>query len=89
MLVLEPKLAILDEVDSGLDIDALKIVSKSVNHLHEHNHMAVLIITHYTRILNHIEPDFVHIMQDGVIVQSGNKSLADELEEKGYAPFGE
>lgn len=89
MLVAEPKLAVLDEVDSGLDIDALKHVAKAVNHLHEKNNMAVLIITHYTRILKHIEPDFVHILQDGVLVKSGGKDLAEELEEKGYAPFGE
>ena len=84
MLVLEPKLAILDEVDSGLDIDALKIVAKSVNFLKEKTKMSVLIITHYARILKYLEPDFVHIMKDGKIVQSGDKNLAHELEEKGY-----
>lgn len=89
MLVLEPKLAILDEVDSGLDIDALKLVSKAVNSLYEKHKMSVLVITHYTRILNYIEPNFVHVMQNGAIIKSGSKELADELEETGYAPFGE
>jgi len=93
MLVLEPRLAILDEVDSGLDIDALKVVAQAVNSLkggsEKRGGMSVLIITHYTRILKHIEPDFVHVMQDGVITGSGSKELAHELEEKGYAPFGE
>jgi Fe-S cluster assembly ATP-binding protein len=89
MLVLEPKLAILDEVDSGLDIDALKLVSKAVEFLHDRNKLSVLVITHYTRILNYLKPDFVHVMQNGAIIKSGSKKLADELEEKGYAPFGE
>jgi Fe-S cluster assembly ATP-binding protein len=85
MLVLEPKLAILDEVDSGLDIDALKTVANAVNYLKERNAMAVFIITHYARILKHVEPDFVHVMSDGVIAKSGDGSLAHELEEKGYS----
>jgi len=85
MLILEPKLAILDEVDSGLDVDAVKIVSKAVNYLKEKNGMTVLIITHYTRILKYIEPDYVHIMSEGLIVNTGTKELAHELEEKGYA----
>ncbi len=89
MLVLEPKIAILDEVDSGLDIDALKVVSKAVNYLKREKNMGVLVITHYTRILDHIDPDHVHIMKDGKIVKSGGKSLADDLESQGYAPFGE
>lgn len=89
MLVLEPKYAILDETDSGLDIDALKTVAEGVNTLKEETSMGVLIITHYTRILNHIEPDTVCIMKDGIITNKGGKKLADELEEKGYAPFGE
>lgn len=84
MLVLEPKFAILDEVDSGLDIDALKIVSKAVNYLREKTKMSVLVITHYARILKYLEPDFVHIMKEGQIIKSGDKSLAHELEEKGY-----
>lgn len=89
MMVLEPKLAILDETDSGLDVDALKIVGKVVNHLKEKTNMTILLITHYTRVLNYIEPDTVYIMQNGKITQKGTKDLAHELEEKGYAPFGE
>ncbi len=88
MLVLEPKLAILDETDSGLDIDALKFVGKAVNYLKEKG-MTVLLITHYTRVLQHIEPDKVHILQQGKISQTGGNKLANELEEKGYSPFGE
>lgn len=88
MLVLEPKLAILDETDSGLDIDALKIVSKAVNLLREQG-MTVLLITHYTRILHHIKADSVYIMQDGKIVKSGGKELAHDLEEHGYAGLTE
>ncbi len=84
LLILEPKLAVLDEVDSGLDVDALKVVSKSVNFLKESTNMSVLIITHYTRILKHIEADEVHIMKEGRIIKSGDKNLAHELEEKGY-----
>lgn len=89
MLVLEPKLGILDETDSGLDIDAIKTVSTAVNKLHNKTKMTVLLITHYSRILKHIEPDVVFVMQDGKITQTGGKKLANELEEKGYAPFGE
>ncbi|RJR27103.1 Fe-S cluster assembly ATPase SufC [candidate division WWE3 bacterium] len=85
MLVLEPKLVILDEVDSGLDIDAVKIVSAAVQHLHEATRASILIITHYSRILKYIEPDFVHIMKDGLIAKTGGAELANELEEKGYA----
>jgi len=84
MLILEPKLAILDEVDSGLDIDALKVVATAVNYLKEKNQTSILVITHYARILKYLEPDFVHVMQDGQIVQSGDKNLAHELEDKGY-----
>jgi Fe-S cluster assembly ATP-binding protein len=87
MLVMQPKLAILDETDSGLDIDALKIVSEAVNHLTKEQNMTVLLITHYTRILKYIEPDKVFIMRKGKIVQEGSKDLAHELEEKGYEPF--
>jgi len=83
MAVLEPKLAILDETDSGLDIDALKIVSHGVNKLKRADN-AQLVITHYQRLLNYIVPDFVHVLVDGRIVKSGNKSLALELEAKGY-----
>ena len=89
MLVLAPKFAILDETDSGLDIDALKGVSYGVNVLKEETGMGVLVITHYTRVLNYIKPDFVHVMKDGMIVKSGGKELADELESQGYEPFGE
>ena len=83
MAVLEPKLAILDETDSGLDIDALKIVAIGVNKLKRPDN-AQLVITHYQRMLNFIVPDFVHILYDGRIVRSGGKELALELEEKGY-----
>jgi len=83
MAVLEPKLAILDETDSGLDIDALKIVAHGVNQLRRPERATVL-ITHYQRILNYITPDFVHVLVDGKIVRSGGKELALELEERGY-----
>jgi Fe-S cluster assembly ATP-binding protein len=83
MAMLEPKLAILDETDSGLDIDALKIVANGVNKLKSKDN-AVLVITHYQRLLDHIVPDFVHVLFDGKIVISGGKELAFELEEKGY-----
>jgi Fe-S cluster assembly ATP-binding protein len=83
MAMLEPKLSILDETDSGLDIDALKIVSNGVNKLRNKNN-AVIIITHYQRLLNYIAPDFVHVLHDGRIVKSGTKDLAHELEAKGY-----
>jgi Fe-S cluster assembly ATP-binding protein len=83
MAILEPKLAVLDETDSGLDIDALKIVSEGVNKLKGPNN-AQLIITHYQRLLNYIVPDFVHVLWDGRIVRTGGKGLALELEEKGY-----
>ncbi len=83
MAMLEPKLAILDETDSGLDIDALKIVANGVNKLRSSDN-AILVITHYQRLLDHIVPDFVHVLIDGKIVKSGTKELAHELEEKGY-----
>ena len=83
MAMLEPKLAILDETDSGLDIDALRIVANGVNKLRNANN-AVLVITHYQRLLDHIEPDFVHVLYNGKIVKSGDKNLAIELEAKGY-----
>jgi Fe-S cluster assembly ATP-binding protein len=83
MAMLEPKLAILDETDSGLDIDALRIVANGVNKLKTPNN-AFIVITHYQRLLEYIIPDFVHVMYDGKIVKSGDKSLALELEEKGY-----
>jgi len=85
MAVLEPKMAVLDETDSGLDIDALKIVAEGVNTLASANPLlSVLLITHYTRILNYIKPDRVHVMIDGRIVQSGGPELADKLEDLGY-----
>jgi Fe-S cluster assembly ATP-binding protein len=84
MAVLEPKLAILDETDSGLDIDALRIVANGVNALRSPER-AVLVVTHYQRLLNYIVPDFVHVLVDGRIVKSGGKELALELEAKGYA----
>ena len=83
MAMLEPSLAILDETDSGLDIDALKIVANGVNKLKNYDN-AIIIITHYQRLLDYILPDFVHVLQDGKITKSGDKSLALELEEKGY-----
>lgn len=83
MAVLEPKLAILDETDSGLDIDALRIVAEGVNRLRKPDN-AQLVITHYQRLLNYIVPDYVHVLLDGRIVKSGGKELALELEEKGY-----
>ncbi|PQB05629.1 Fe-S cluster assembly ATPase SufC [Aureitalea marina] len=83
MAMMEPKLAILDETDSGLDIDALKIVANGVNKLRSDDN-AVIVITHYQRLLDYIVPDFVHVLMDGKIVKSGPKELAYELEEKGY-----
>ncbi len=83
LAVLEPKFAILDETDSGLDIDAIRIVSEGVNTLKGPN-MGVMVITHYQRILNYIKPDFVHVMFDGRIVESGEKELSLRLEEEGY-----
>lgn len=83
MAALEPKMCILDETDSGLDIDALKVVSDGVNALRSPER-GFLVITHYQRLLNHIVPDFVHVLVDGRIVRSGDKTLAYELEEKGY-----
>ena len=88
MALLEPKLCILDETDSGLDIDALQVVSSGVNTLREQDpERSFLVITHYQRLLNYIVPDYVHVMIDGRIVKSGGKELALELEEKGYSSF--
>jgi Fe-S cluster assembly ATP-binding protein len=86
MAMLEPKLAILDETDSGLDIDALRIVANGVNRLRDPKR-AIVMITHYQRLLDHIEPDVVHVLSEGRIVRSGDKSLAAELEKRGYAMF--
>jgi Fe-S cluster assembly ATP-binding protein len=83
MAMLEPKMAVMDETDSGLDIDALRIVSEGVNALRGPG-LGVLMITHYQRLLSYIVPDFVHVMYDGRIVKSGDKSLALELETRGY-----
>ncbi len=83
MLMLKPRIAILDEIDSGLDIDAIKVVSKGVNSLKGAD-FGALIITHYQRILDYVRPDFVHIMVDGTIVKSGGPELALELDKKGY-----
>jgi Fe-S cluster assembly ATP-binding protein len=83
MAVLDPKLAILDETDSGLDIDALRVVANGVNTLRSERH-AVLVITHYQRLLTYLIPDFVHVLHEGRIVKSGGKELALELEAKGY-----
>ncbi|ABI56080.1 Fe-S cluster assembly ATPase SufC [Alkalilimnicola ehrlichii MLHE-1] len=88
MAALAPHMAILDETDSGLDIDALRIVSEGVNSM-RHPHRSFLLITHYQRLLNYIKPDHVHVMLDGKIVKSGDYTLALELEESGYALFGE
>jgi len=84
MLLLEPKLAILDEIDSGLDIDALRLVADGINALH-HAERAILIVTHYQRLLNYIIPDHVHVMAQGKIIKSGGKELAHALEKQGYA----
>jgi Fe-S cluster assembly ATP-binding protein len=84
MAVLEPKLAILDEVDSGLDIDALRVIAKSINSLRSPERSMIL-ITHYQRLLDYIQPDFIHVLSEGRIVRSGGKELALELEEKGYS----
>ncbi|MEO9004247.1 MAG: Fe-S cluster assembly ATPase SufC, partial [Ginsengibacter sp.] len=83
MAMLEPKLTILDETDSGLDIDALRIVANGVNKLRDENR-AIIVITHYQRLLDHLQPDFVHVLVNGRIVKSGTKELALELEERGY-----
>jgi Fe-S cluster assembly ATP-binding protein len=88
MAVLEPSLAVLDETDSGLDIDALKVVSNGVNSLRSEDR-AILVITHYQRLLNHIVPDFVHVLAEGRIVKSGGKELALSLEESGYVGIEE
>jgi Fe-S cluster assembly ATP-binding protein len=85
--LLQPKIAILDETDSGLDVDALRVVSEGVNKVRGTG-IGTLLITHYTRILRYIEPDFVHVFFDGRIAESGGKELADQLESEGYARFG-
>jgi Fe-S cluster assembly ATP-binding protein len=88
MAMLEPRLAILDETDSGLDIDALRLVARGVNELRAPDR-AIIMITHYQRLLSHIEPDRVHVLQGGRIVESGDKTLAAELEQRGYGAVGD
>ncbi len=83
----KPKFAVLDETDSGLDIDALRVVSEGVNRAHDENDMGTLLITHYTRILNYIKPDYVHVFVDGQVAEQGGPELADELEANGYDRF--
>ena len=85
--LLKPKFGILDETDSGLDVDALKVVSSGVNRAHEENNMGVMLITHYTRILRYIKPEFVHVFVDGKMVDQGGPELADRLEEEGYVAY--
>jgi len=85
--LLKPKIAILDETDSGLDVDALRIVSEGVNRVKAESDIGVLLITHYTRILRYIKPDFVHVFANGHIVEEGGAELADKLEEHGYAEY--
>jgi Fe-S cluster assembly ATP-binding protein len=85
--LLKPKFAILDETDSGLDVDALRIVSEGVNRVKENSDLGIMLITHYTRILRYIRPDFVHVFSAGKIVEAGGPELADKLEEKGYAEY--
>ncbi|BDZ58146.1 Fe-S cluster assembly ATP-binding protein [Barrientosiimonas humi] len=87
MELLKPKIAVLDETDSGLDVDALRVVSEGVNRVREASDMGVLLITHYTRILNYIKPDFVHVFVDGKIAEEGGPELADRLEAEGYDRF--
>lgn len=87
MELLKPKIAILDETDSGLDVDALRIVSEGVNRVKSNSDLGVMLITHYTRILRYIKPDFVHVFANGKIVEEGGPELAEKLEEQGYAAY--
>src|SRR5947209_12022564 len=87
LALLKPKFAVLDETDSGLDVDALRVVSEGVNAYKASSEVGVMLITHYTRILRHITPDFVHVFAGGKIVESGGKELAEELEENGYVKY--
>ena len=87
MELLKPKIAILDETDSGLDIDALRVVSEGINRVHAAGETATILITHYTRILRYVKPDFVHVFAGGRIAESGGPELADELEQNGYERF--
>ena len=83
MMMIEPKLILLDEIDSGLDIDALKNISKGINFI-KNNKISVILITHYQRLLNYVEPNFVHVMYDGKIIRSGDKNLVSYIEKKGF-----
>ncbi len=85
--LLKPRFAVLDETDSGLDVDALKVVSEGVNRAHETSGLGILLITHYTRILRYIKPDFVHVFVDGKVAEEGGPELADRLENEGYDRF--
>jgi len=87
MELLKPKIAILDETDSGLDVDALRVVSEGVNRIKETNNLGIMLITHYTRILRYITPDYVHVFSGGRIVEQGGSELANKLEENGYAEY--
>ena len=87
MELLKPKIAVLDETDSGLDVDALRIVSEGVNRVKSEQNLGIMLITHYTRILRYIKPDFVHVFAGGKIVEEGGPELAERLEEKGYAEY--
>ena len=89
MHILKPKVVMLDEIDSGLDVDSLKIVGNSVMDYYKEEKPAILLVTHYQRLLDYIKPDYVHIMSDGKIVKSGDASLVKEIEEKGYENFSE
>jgi Fe-S cluster assembly ATP-binding protein len=85
--LLKPKIAILDETDSGLDVDALRVVSEGVNRVKSEQNLGIMLITHYTRILRYIQPDFVHVFAGGKIVEAGGPELANRLEEKGYSEY--
>ncbi len=87
MELLDPKFAVLDETDSGLDVDALRVVSEGVNRAHQQDNTGIILITHYTRILRYIHPDFVHVIMDGRIVEEGGPELAERLEEEGYDKY--
>jgi len=87
LAMFRPKIALLDEIDSGLDIDALKVVANGIRKIFEETNMGVILITHYQRILNFVQPGFVHIMVDGRIIKSGGKELALELEKNGYEHY--
>ncbi|MCK6212164.1 Fe-S cluster assembly ATPase SufC [Georgenia sp. EYE_87] len=87
MELLQPKFAVLDETDSGLDVDALRVVSEGVNRVHENTGLGVMLITHYTRILNYIKPDFVHVFVEGKVAEQGGPELADQLEAEGYDKY--